>query len=71
MSFWVSNSGEANCTLQVLFVSKILALVFQCGCFLASLGILARLSASCHVTTCFFVDVVDFSLMTTLFVLFH
>ena len=34
-------------------------------------GIFARLSASCHIVTCFFVDVVDFSLMTTLFVLFH
>ena len=32
--------------------------------------IFARLSASCHIATCF-VDVVDFSLMTTLFVLFH
>ena len=36
-----------------------------------SLGFLSRLSASCHIVTCFFVDVVDFSLMTTLFVLFH
>ena len=34
-------------------------------------GIFLRLSASCHIVTCFFVDVVDFSLMTTLFVLFH
>ena len=42
-----------------------------CVCFLASLCILARLFASCHVMTCFFVDVVDFSLVTTLFVLFH
>ena len=33
--------------------------------------IFARLSASCHIATCFFVDLVDFSLMTTLFVLFH
>ena len=33
--------------------------------------IFVRLSASCHIATCFFVDVVDFSLMTTLFVLFH
>ena len=32
-----------------------------------SLCILAKLSASCHVVTCFFVDVVDFSLVTTLF----
>ena len=32
--------------------------------------IFARLSASCHIATCFFVDVVDFSLVTTLFVLF-
>ena len=39
-----------------------------CVCFLASLCILARLSASCHVLTCFFVD---FSLMISLFVLFH
>ena len=31
----------------------------------------ARLSASCHIVTCFFVDVVDSSLVTTLFVLFH
>ena len=29
--------------------------------------IFARLSASCHIMTCFFVDVVGFSLMTTLF----
>ena len=36
-------------------------------CFLVSLCILARLSASCHVVTCFFVDIVPFSLMTTLF----
>ena len=35
--------------------------------FLVSLCILAKLSASCHVATCFFVDVVDFSLVTTLF----
>ena len=42
-----------------------------CVCFLVSLCILARLSASCHIATCFFVDVVDFSLVTTLFVLFH
>ena len=34
-------------------------------------AIFARLSAWCHVVTCFFVDVVDFSLVTTLFVLFH
>ena len=33
--------------------------------------IFVRLSASCHIATCFFVDVVDFSLVTTLFVLFH
>ena len=33
--------------------------------------VFARLSASCHIVICFFVDVVDFSLMTTLFVLFH
>ena len=30
-------------------------------------GIFVMLSASCHIVTCFFVDVVDFSLMTTLF----
>ena len=30
-------------------------------------GIFVRLSPSCHVMTCFFVDVVDFSLVTTLF----
>ena len=36
-------------------------------CFLASLCILARLSASCHIITCFFVVVVHFSLVTTLF----
>ena len=29
--------------------------------------IFVRLSAWCHIVTCFFVDVVDFSLMTTLF----
>ena len=29
--------------------------------------IFVRLSAWCHIATCFFVDVVDFSLMTTLF----
>ena len=34
-------------------------------------AIFVRLSASCHIVTCFFVDVVDFSLVTTLFVLFH
>ena len=33
--------------------------------------IFVRLSAWCHIATCFFVDVVDFSLVTTLFVLFH
>ena len=42
-----------------------------CVCFLASLCILARLSALCHIATCFFVFVVHFSLITTLFVLFH
>ena len=36
-------------------------------CLLVSLCIIARLSASCCIVTCFFVDVVDFSLMTTLF----
>ena len=36
-------------------------------CFLVSLCISVKLSAWCHVATCFFVDVVDFSLMTTLF----
>ena len=30
-------------------------------------AIFVRLSASCHIVTCFFVDVVDFSLVTTLF----
>ena len=30
-------------------------------------AIFVRLSAWCHIVTCFFVDVVDFSLMTTLF----
>ena len=39
--------------------------------YLCISGIFVRLSASCHVATCFFVDVVDFSLVTTLFVLFH
>ena len=39
--------------------------------YLCISGIFVRLSASCHVATCFFVDVVDFSLMTALFVLFH
>ena len=34
-------------------------------------AIFVMLSASCHFMTCFFVDVVDFSLVTTLFVLFH
>ena len=38
-----------------------------CVCFLASLCVRAKLSASCHITTCFFVDAVDFSLLTTLF----
>ena len=38
-------------------------------CFLVSLGVLVKLSASCHIVTCFFVDAdaVDFSLVTTLF----
>ena len=44
--------------------------VYVCVCLCISV-IFVRLSASCHVTTCFFVDVVDFSLVTTLFVLFH
>ena len=39
--------------------------------YLGISGIFVRFSASCHVATCFFVDVVDFSLVTTLFVLFH
>ena len=30
-------------------------------------AIFVRLSACCHIATCFFVDVVDFSLVTTLF----
>ena len=34
-------------------------------------AIFVRLPAWCHIVTCFFVDVVDFSLMTTLFNLFH
>ena len=40
-------------------------------CVFLHLCILVRLFASCHVATCLFVDVVDFSLVTTLFVLFH
>ena len=36
-------------------------------CFLESLCTLVRLSASCHIVTCFFVVVVHFSLVTTLF----
>ena len=35
--------------------------------YLCISGIFVMLSASCHIVTCFFVDVVDFSLMTTLF----
>ena len=38
-----------------------------CVCFLASLCIPVKLSASCHIATCFFVDAVDFSLVTNLF----
>ena len=38
-----------------------------CVCFLASPFVLVRLSASCHIMTCFFVVVVHFSLITTLF----
>ena len=40
-----------------------------CVCFIVSLGIQVKLSASCHIMTCFFVDAdaVDFSLVTTLF----
>ena len=42
------------------------------GCiYFSVILIFVRLSASCHIATCFFVDVVDFSLVTTLFVLFH
>ena len=44
--------------------------VYVCVYFHLS-AIFVRLSALCHIVTCFFVDVVDFSLMTTLFVLFH
>ena len=36
-------------------------------CFLVSLCVPVKLSATCHIPTCFFVDVVHFSLMTTLF----
>ena len=36
-------------------------------CFLATLCISVRLSALCHIATCFFVVVVDFSLVTILF----
>ena len=40
-----------------------------CVCFIVSLSILVKLSAPCHVVTCFFVDAdaVDFSLVTPLF----
>ena len=38
-----------------------------CVCFLESLCALVRLSALCHIATCFFVVVVHFSLVTTLF----
>ena len=45
--------------------------VFICVFSCVSLHLISvRLSASCHIPTCFFVDVVHFSLMTTLF-LFH
>ena len=40
-------------------------------CISLQFAILDRCSALCHIATCFFVDVVDFSLVTTLFVLFH
>ena len=36
-------------------------------CFLVSLCVPAKLSAYCHVVICFFVVVVHFSLITTLF----
>ena len=38
-----------------------------CLCFLESLCISARLSALCHIVTCFFVVVVHFSLIAILF----
>ena len=43
--------------------------VFMCAfpCVSLWFAILDRCSASCHIATCFFVDVVDFSLVTTLF----
>ena len=40
--------------------------VYMCASLHIS-GIFVRLSASCHIVTCFFVDVVHFSLVTTLF----
>ena len=59
---------------SLLFISLCTSLATFCGCIeclcvclLSSLCILVRLSASCHVMTCFFVVVVHFSLMTTLF----
>ena len=56
-----------------LHLGEAFCIVSHCDLFLCSCccccccSFPAKLSASCHVVTCFFVDVVDFSLMTTLF----
>ena len=56
-------------SLDTLLGNFLVVVLSAYVCFLASLCIF--LFASCHVMTCFFVDVVDFPLMATLFVLFH
>ena len=45
--------------------------VYGCIYFSAIFDFCEAFCIMCHIATCFFVDVVDFSLVTTLFVLFH
>ena len=70
---WCCSFLTCDNSLLFYFIRYIIRQLFcvciecLCVCFLASLCILAKLFASCHIATCFFVVVVHFSLMTTLF----
>ena len=54
-------------SLDTLLATFCVCIECLCVCFLVSLSVPAKLSASSHIVTCFFVDAVHFSLVTTLF----
>ena len=69
---FISHSSQLSFVLfHLIHYWQFFCVCIEClwVCFIVSLGVLAKLSASCHVVTCFFVDAdaVHFSLVTTLF----